>query len=323
MTPRDESRIREWNDRLPGEVTLRLVLSRSDEARNHELTGFCDALSRITPAVQLKKDKAEADDPAPALEIAPTLRYQAAPLGLELPPFLDALAGTSMTTSHSMQAELEKIPAPVYFKLYVAQTCPHCPLVVRQLAPLALAGDTLHLTVIDGGLFTEAAEADGIQVVPTLILDDDRRWTGSLKPEEILDVVVNRDPAEMSRATMERIIKEGKADRLARLMLEKGEIFPPLFDILTHEKWHVRLGAMVVVEALADEDPKLADRLIPPLWDRYKTADTSIKGDILYVLGTAGSADTIPLLQEAMDRADAEEVEEAASEALEAISDRI
>jgi len=109
MTPRDESRIREWNDRLPGEVTLRLVLSRSDEARNHELTGFCDALSRITPAVQLKKDKAEADDPAPALEIAPTLRYQAVPLGLELPPFLDALAGTSMTTSHSIQADRKSV----------------------------------------------------------------------------------------------------------------------------------------------------------------------------------------------------------------------
>ncbi|MFW5640773.1 MAG: thioredoxin family protein, partial [Thermodesulfobacteriota bacterium] len=186
MTPRDESRIREWSDRLPGEVTLRLVLSRSDEAKNHELTGFCDALTRIAPAIHLKKEKAEADDPAPALEIAPTLRYQAVPLGLELPPFLDALAGTSMGTSDSLQADLEKIPAPVYFKLYVAQTCPHCPLVVRQLAPLALAGDTLHLTVIDGGLFTETAEADGIQAVPTLILDDDRRWTGSLKPEEIL-----------------------------------------------------------------------------------------------------------------------------------------
>ena len=323
MTPRDENRIREWSDRLTGEVNLRLVLSRSDEAKNHELTGFCDALTRIAPAIQLKKDKAEADDPAPALEIAPTLRYQAVPLGLELPPFLDALAGTSMAPAGSLQADLEKIPAPVYFKLYVAQTCPHCPLVVRQLAPLALAGDTVHLTIIDGGLFTETAEADGIQAVPTLILDDERRWTGSLKPEEIMDVVVNRDPAEMSRATMERIIKEGKADRLARLMLEKGEVFPPLFDILTHEKWHVRLGAMVVVETLADEDPKLADRLIPPLWGRYRTADASVKGDILFVLGAAGNADTIPLLKEAMDKADADEVKEAASEAVEAISERI
>ncbi len=323
MTPRDESRIREWSDRLTGEVNLRLILSRSDEAKNRELTGFCEGLTRIAPAVQLTQDKAEEDEPAPALEIASTLRYQSIPLGLELPPFLDALAGRAMAASESVQADLEKIPAPVYFKLYVAQTCPHCPLVVRQLAPLALAGDTVHVTVIDGGLFTEAAESDGIQAVPTLILEDDRRWTGSLKLEEILDVVVNRDPAEMSGATMERIIKEGKADRLARLMLAKEEIFPPLFDILTHEKWHVRLGAMVVVETLADENPGLAERLIPPLWKRYKKAENQIKGDILYMLGTAGNAGTLPLLQEALAESDSDEVKEAASEAMETITERI
>lgn len=323
MTPRDESRIREWSDRLPEDVTLRLILSRTDEAKNAELTGFCDALARIAPAVRIRQDKAEEDEPAPAMEIAPTLRYQSIPLGLELPPFLDALGRMNMEASESTLADLEKIPAPVYFKLYVAQACPYCPLVVRRLAPLTLAGDTVHITVIDGGLFTETAEADQVQAVPTLILEDDRRWTGALQLEEILDAVVNRNPAEMSGATMERIIKEGKADRLTRLMLEKVEIFPPLYDILTHDKWHVRLGAMVVVETLAEEDPVLAARMVAPLWERFKTAADPVQGDILYILGITGKADALPLLREVMVSTHSEEVKEAAAEAVEAISERI
>ena len=191
------------------------------------------------------------------------------------------------------------------------------------MAPLALAGDTVHLNVVDGGLFTEEAEADRIQAVPTLILDDGRRWTGSVEFEEVLDAVVHRDPSEMSQATMERIIKEGKADQLTRLMLEKGEIFPPLFDILTHEKWHVRLGAMVVVETLTDEDPTLAGRLVPPLRKRFREAEDGVKGDILYILGISGDADTLAFLKTACAEAESDEIKEAASEAIETISERI
>jgi hypothetical protein len=73
------------------------------------------------------------------------------------------------------------------------------------------------------------------------------------------------------------------------MMLERGEIFPAFTDLLTHPEWSVRLGAVVVVEELVEKNPGLARSILPSLWERFSTADTTVKGDILYLTGLAGS----------------------------------
>lgn len=79
---------------------------------------------------------------------------------------------------------------------------------------------------IDGIHFPELAEKDKVQSVPTLILEDRFRWSGTFQIKEIVAVMAKRDPAALGAVSLEMMLKEGKASQLAEMILEKAEIFP-------------------------------------------------------------------------------------------------
>jgi hypothetical protein len=81
------------------------------------------------------------------------------------------------------------------------------------------------------------------------------------------------------------MIADGNASLLSKMMLEKNMIFPALMDLLVHPKWPVRLGAMVALETIAEENSALAQKTMLPLWDRFDAVDDKVKGDILYLVG--------------------------------------
>ena len=97
---------------------------------------------------------------------------------------------------------------------------------VRRLIPLPMTDENLQLTIIDGILFPEMAQTLRIRSVPTILLDDRFRWTGSVPLEELIDTINTRDPVAMGSAALESIIKEGGAGRLAAMMLEAEKLFP-------------------------------------------------------------------------------------------------
>jgi hypothetical protein len=102
------------------------------------------------------------------------------------------------------------------------------------------------------------------------------------------------------------------------MMLERGEIFPAFTDLVTHPEWSVRLGAVVVVEEMAEKNPRLAGSVLPPLWERFSTVDTTVKGDILYLTGLAGSPEEWGERLRAILRSELpEDLRESAREALE------
>jgi len=115
------------------------------------------------------------------------------------------------------------------------------------------------------------------------------------------------------------MFEEGGAVEVANMMLECGEIFPAFMDLLIHEKWPVRLAAMVVFETIAEENRKLAGQTIPFLWDYFSQAEDTVKGDILYLLGNAGDKGVIPKIETLLNGPYPVEVIEAAKEALEAL----
>ena len=136
-----------------------------------------------------------------------------------------------------------------------------------------------------------------IRSVPTLLLDDQFRWTGSVPLEELIDTINTRDPVSLGPASLESIIKEGGAGRLAAMMLEAEKLFPAFYDVLTHNKWPIRLGAMVVIEEIAGKNPDLAAEALSPLWDRFHGASVQIQGDILHVFGEIGDPRSVSWLE--------------------------
>ncbi len=118
---------------------------------------------------------------------------------------------------------------------------------VRQVTPLAIANELIRLAVIDALLFHGKAQSDGIRSVPTVLLDGKYRWTGTIQLADIIEMLENRDPAHLGTSALRNIIEEGNAAQVADLMLEQGLIFPSFLDLLVHEKWPVRLGAIVAL----------------------------------------------------------------------------
>jgi HEAT repeat protein len=133
--------------------------------------------------------------------------------------------------------------------------------------------------------------------------------------EELIDTINTRDPISLSPASLEGIIKEGGADRLAAMMLEAEKLFPAFYDVLTHEKWPIRLGAMVVMEEIAGINPDLAAEALSPLWDRFHEALPQIQGDILHVFGEIGDPRSVSWLETVLSGNFDQEVQEAAREA--------
>lgn len=283
---------------------------------------FCRELVQRVPKIRVKEEEGDPDE-LPVIRIHKGLQYQAVPSGTEIGPFIEALelkdSGAARMQGPA-EARLAKIDLPTHLVIYVSPQCKFCPGAVRQLLPLPTLNDNIRLTVVDALHFPEVADRDNIQSVPTLILEDQFRWTGTFQIDEIVEVMVKRDPSFLGPASLEMMLKEGKAGQLSAMMLEKNEIFPAFYTLLTHAKWPVRLGAMVVMEALIENNLNLALRTVKPLWLKFPKVDDRVKGDLLYMLGQMGQKEIAPRLAKVLDGDYEEEVKEAAREALDKLN---
>ena len=321
MTLQEEEQIRKWNSELSGDIQIRLLVT--EDKRTGEFSEFCDNLTRLAPKIRITEEEGEAKGP-PAIQIGHAVRYHAIPLGTELEPFLEALSVLDKRFSRlpvSILDHLDKIRLPALLRLYVSRQCPFCPATVRQLIPLPATNEFIQLAIIDCILFPEMAQSDRIQSVPTLLLDEQFRWTGSLQLEELVEIITNRDPAKLSASSLEKMLKEGNAAKVAEMMLDKEKLFPAFLDLLIHEKWPVRLGAMVAMEEIADRNPELAAQVIEPLWESFHHVEDPVKGDIIYIFGESGNYEIAPRLETILGGQYDTEVKEAAKEALEKITD--
>ncbi|AQV00295.1 MULTISPECIES: hypothetical protein [Desulfococcus] len=317
--------IADWNAALKVRAVITLLCTQ--DAGDDAFMMFCAEFSKWAPRVDVIR-VADVPERAPAIKVRPNLIYRAIPTGSELSPFLEALSGASQWPATIEAVLLDKIRSPVSIKLYIADGCPFCPSAVRQILPLAGKEVPVVLTVIDAGMFPEDADTDGIQSVPTLVCRDSAgtdmlRWTGVPNLSEVLASIATGDPYRMGGKSMEQMLQEGNAPLLARMMLEKQMIFPGFVDLLTHEKWPVRLGAMVVVESLADGGDMLCRALIEPLWARFNDVDDTVKGDILYVLGMVGDERLPARLGSVLAGSYSMEVKEAAQDAVRVLRDRL
>lgn len=316
LTPQEETRIRRFNATLSKEVTIQVHLS--EDSRGSELEQFCERLVNIAPKIKAVVNGDETESP-PAIRIGPRLRYHGIPTGRELEPFLEALAYLDTKPAdlpHSINAKFTGACVPADIRVFVTPVCQFCPAVLRQVLPLPFAAESVFLTVIDGVLFADLAEESKIRSVPTILLDNQFRWSGAVTLEELSEAIVHRDPAMLGRPTLERLILDGGAFDLAELMLNQGKIFPAFIDLLADEALNVRLAAMVTAEELAVCNHELASQMIEPLQNRFQDAVDTVKGDILYILGEIKSRKPLPILNDVITGNYDTEVKEAAREAM-------
>ena len=280
----DRDRIAAVASQLGGPLTVRAYLA--SEGETTALGQFATLLQETIPQIDLRRE-ALADGAMPYLQIGESLRCAWVPKEEKLALILETLIWASGgALPPALEISAPDLPAAI--RLYLADTCPHCHQILKMLLPLGFADTRIRLTLIDAQMHASQSERDGVRSVPTTILDD-FRWSGVFPLEELLNLIRRRDPANLGPAALEMMLADGQAEQLADLMRSQEKIFPAFYDVVTHPLWSVRLGALVVVESLAESTPRLALSMARPLWERYPGLDTAAKGDVVYLLGEVGA----------------------------------
>jgi hypothetical protein len=319
MTPEDEKRFRALSGTLPNECVLRVRLT--PDPRSSELERFCRRLSALVPELKIIREHDAGAGP-PAIVLPGGVRYLGVPAGAEAAPFSEALTGRPPTLPPEILGRVAAMSLPAAMDLYVMAQCAHCPNAVRQLAALTAAAPLIRLNVIDVALFPELSDRDRIQAVPTAVLDGRFRWSGAINLHEVATMLTTRDPADLGPVSLEMMLKEGDARRVAEMMLARNAVFPALMELVCHDQWSVRLGAMVAIEELAAISPALGREAVERLWARFDSEPDPVRGDILFLSGEVGGWDLQPQIRRVMQRTAAAEIREAAAEALEKIAGR-
>jgi glutaredoxin len=324
MTPQDEQMIQQAS--FPKtDPPPTIVQARDGGDAGVQMNLFCSRLKELAPGIKIKNDS-DIPFPAPVLVVGrhQNIGYQAALTGKMLAYFLEALDSArsdAAETDPQVDDLLNSLDMPVILKLYVASQCPHCPQSIRQLQSLAARTPLVRLRIIEAEHFSQDAQADQIRSVPTLILDDQYRWSGLVKTEELLSLCILRDPSQMSAGSLRQMIETGEADRVAAMMVAAEKLFPALAELLIHDRWSVRLGAMVTAEYLADEAPALSLELCRSLWKSFPGLAPQVQGDVVQVLGQVDTAVTRDYLHCVQSGDFDEEVKTVAAEVLEEMGD--
>jgi HEAT repeat protein len=97
-----------------------------------------------------------------------------------------------------------------------------------------------------------------------------------------------QDPLELT-AMVADYMDEGLLENIVIMFKHDRALFPMAADLLQDERLRVRMGAVALVEALAEIDPDgvptIADAVAPLLHDPSAT----IRGDAAYAVGLTGT----------------------------------
>lgn len=299
--------------------TQLLLLGKTDSEPGKRMEKFSDRLRAHIPAITVQKEPGE-DEP-PAIYIPPNIRFEAVAEGKLLELFLMCVAGLLPIEEDEAGVSAEEIQhrlkIPGVVRLYVSSSCPHCPHAVSRWFYMASSvPEMIELHIIDAAMFPDTAASDNIRSVPTAVVDGQFRWTGVVPVTEMLDVLENRDPRELSAETLKKIVADGDAEGLASLMIKSGVIIPGFLDLLAHPRWPTRLGAMVAFEYLAEQAPKLARQALDSMWNRFSDLDDTVKGDIIHLFGVLNDRQLNPRLESVINGGYAEPIKQAAREVM-------
>ncbi len=161
-----------------------------------------------------------------------------------------------------------------------------------------------------------------VRSAPTVILDGEFRWAGQIRLEELVDTLISRDAAQLDQQALVGMLREGNATQLAQMMLRRRQIFPAFMPLLGHAEWSVRMGAMVTLEEIADQEPQVAQQAIGSVREFLDSAPESVRGDVIYLLGRLGDVGSVERLRQMLTKETNEELRDVLAEALDALGSR-
>ncbi len=315
ISKEEVGRIREFDKSLETSPAFSANLTL-DKHSSSQFKSFAEAFSKLCPTAEVKINETRSTG-LPWFGVGTRLRFHMIPLGNKLSPFLKALAPAESPAATSADGD-----TGAELTLFVSGQCPYCPAALENLLPLTGGEDRAGLRVVDALLFPNEAEKHAVQSLPTLILDGNLRWTGIVSRNEIRAAISPHGPGDMDAEAFERLLNAGNSDRLTEMMKVEGRVFPSFVSLLAHEKWPIRLGAMVVLEELMESAPFVSWSAAPHMWALYHDSEKAIRGDLLYIFGELGDKENISSLGLLLEEESDPEIREMIMEALDRINEK-
>lgn len=248
------------------------------------------------------------------------IHYLAAPEGLELAPFLDAiswLGKAAPVPASTVLPRLDSLNEPVSVLVLVTAACPHCPEVVRKLLAAAVYAPLLTVTVVDAVAHDDLAARYKVKATPTVIFDGRATLVGRITEAEIVDEVLRKSADTSLTEVLESMIKAGRAEDAAELMVQEGQA-AAILPVYQSPELALRIGALVAMEEALAMDPRALDPILDELCALLAHEDARLRGDTADILGKIANPRAVPALRTLLDDPDPDVVD-AATDALAAL----
>lgn len=185
-----------------------LVLQTGEHEKRAELKEMLTQFSSISDKIMIEErdDAARLRSPVSfGLEVngKPSgIIFSGVPGGHEFNSFVLAVlqaGGVKLKLNESIQNMIKKVTKPLKFQVYVSLSCHACPDVVQAMNQFALLNDNIEAEMIDGSVYPELVEENGIQGVPTVFMNGKVFATGQIDTAKLIDKLTEAQP-EMLQA---------------------------------------------------------------------------------------------------------------------------
>ncbi len=209
--------------------------------------------------------------------------FHAVPKQNELQSFIHAI---------KIVAEGVKEGSEIRIITFVTPICPNCRATVDSINTLAQKFAIEH-HIVDATLFPDFAEKYGVMSTPTTFIGK-MKFVGAIslgKAERYIRDAINGD----YRDYLAEKLMSGEMEDVKTLVVEEG-LGELLGELMGHEEFMVRLGAMATAEALKGER-KVVEGVKKAVRKLLKHEDVRIREDAAMMLGMLGNEEDLEELE--------------------------
>lgn len=120
------------------------------------------------------------------------IRYYGAPLGNELPTFVEAvnMAATGETRlSEQSRAQLKTLSAPVHLQVFFTPGCVYCPRMIALANQAAIESPLVTSAAIDATEFPDLVRRYNVNGVPKTVINESVELLGAAPEEEFITAI--------------------------------------------------------------------------------------------------------------------------------------
>lgn len=115
-------------------------------------------------------------------------------------------------------------------------------------------------------------------------MDDDRQDKNEVSDEELLGVIAD-------------FLEMGHVENIVAMFCQEPRYYDWTGDLLTDERFAVRLGVSVLFEYLIEKDPANLNLAVPSLVRQLDNTKSWVRGEVVNVLGIIGSPEALAELE--------------------------